>query len=117
MSEMMNMIDLTPLFEALIGLLAAIVTIYLIPWIKTRLTSDQIAKARMVVEIAVYAAEKAYGPCCGKEKLEYAKQILAAHGVKLDTKRMLAMIDATIKKMEQNELYVLEAAETATEEG
>ena len=110
------MIDFTPLFEALIGLLAAIVTIYLIPWIKTRLTSDQIAKARMVVEIAVYAAEKAYGPGRGKEKLEYAEQILAAHGVKLDAQRLVTMIDAEIKKMEQREMYVLESAEAMTEE-
>lgn len=111
------MIDFTPLFEALIALLAAVTSIYLIPWIKTRFDADQIAKARMVAEIAVYAAEKAYGAGHGKEKLEYAEQILAAHGVKLDAQRLVTMIDAEIKKMEQSEMYVLEAAEAMTEEG
>ena len=111
------MIDFTPLFEALIGLLAAIVTIYVIPWIKEKLTAEQLAKARAVVEIAVYAAEKAFGAGNGKEKLEYAQSVLAAHGVKLDTIKLHAMIDAEIKKMEQSEMYVLEAAEAMTEEG
>lgn len=110
------MIDFTPLFEALIGLIAAIVTVYLIPWIKEKLTAEQLAKARAVVEIAVYAAEKAFGAGHGKEKLEYAQSVLAAHGVKLDTIKLHAMIDAEIKKMEQSELHVLEAAEAMTEE-
>lgn len=109
------MIDFTPLFEALIGLLAAVVTVYLIPWLHSKYDAEQLAKARTVVEIAVYAAEKAYGAGRGEEKLAYAEQILASHGVRLDAKKLAAMIDAEIKKMEQSELYVLEAAEAAEE--
>lgn len=111
------MININPIIEALIGLLAAIASVYLIPYLREKYGAEKLKRVRDVVEIAVYAAEKAYGPGRGKEKLEYAEQILAAHGVKLDAQRLVTMIDAEIKKMEQNELYVLEAAETATEEG
>ena len=113
---MIDMINLTPLFEAVIAIAIALVARYAIPWIKEKLTAEQLTKARAVVEIAVYAAEKAFGAGNGKEKLEYAQSVLAAHGVKLDTIKLHAMIDAAIKKMEQSELYILEAAEAMTEE-
>ena len=35
------MIDLTPIFEAILALLAALVTYKLIPWIKARTTAEQ----------------------------------------------------------------------------
>lgn len=110
------MIDLTPLVEAIIGLAAAAITVFLIPWLKERYGTESLAKARNLVQIAVYAAEKLYGAGHGDEKLAYAEKVLAENNIKLDTETIMAMIDAEIKKMEQSELPVIEI-ETETEEG
>lgn len=97
------MIDLTPIIQAAIALLAALVTVYLIPWLKSKTTADQQAQMRMWVEVAVFAAEKLYGAGHGDEKLAYAEEVLEEHNIKLDTQTLKALIDAEIKKMEQGE--------------
>ncbi len=111
------MIDLTPLMQAIIALAAALITMYLIPWIKSRTTVEQQAHIRTAVQVAVYAAEKAYGAGHGDEKLAYAEKVLAGYNVKLDTRQLRALIDAQIKEMEQAEALVLIEGETADEEG
>ena len=95
------MIDFTPLVEALIGLAATAVTVFLIPWLKARYGNEVLEKARGWVEIGVLAAEKAYGAGNGDKKLAYAEQILAEHKIKLDTATIKAMVDAEILKMQQ----------------
>lgn len=95
------MLDLTPIVQAVIALAASAITIFLIPWLKTRFGNETLEKARSWVEIAVYAAEKLYGAGNGDQKLEYAEAFLAQHGIKLDTSELIAMVNAEIKKMEQ----------------
>ena len=101
------MIDLTPLFEALLGIALAIITGFLIPWLNARYGNEKMAKIRDWVHVAVFAAEKAYGAGRGDEKLAFAEQFLAEHKIKLDLTTLKAMVDAEIKAMEQAEAYVL----------
>lgn len=100
------MLDFTPLAEALITLAAMAITIFLIPWLRERYGTETLEKARSWVQIAVYAAEKLYGAGNGAEKLAYAEQVLAQHNIKLDTATLTAMIDAEIKKMEQQSIDI-----------
>lgn len=79
------MIDLTPFFQALIGLLAALVTYKLIPWIKAHTTNQQQQNLYAAARIAVFAAEQVYGAGQGAEKLEYALDALKKAGFKIDT--------------------------------
>ena len=85
-------IDLTPLFQALIGFLAALVTYKLIPWIKARTTAQQQEMLRAAVSVAVYAAEQLYGAGAGKEKLMYVKGQLAKKGYKVDVDEIEAAV-------------------------
>ena len=64
-------IDLTPIFQAIIALLAALVTYKLVPWIKARTTESQQALLSATVRTLVYAAEQLYGAGKGAEKLDY----------------------------------------------
>lgn len=105
------MIDLTPLVEAIIALATTAITLFLIPWLRERFGTEKLEKARGWVQIAVYAAEKVYGAGNGDAKLAYAQEVLAKHKIKLDTKTIMAMIDAEIKKMEQADGVLLEAIE------
>ena len=101
----MNMIDLTPLFEALIVILAAVIAKHAIPWIKSRTTIAQQEYLLAAAKIAVYSAEKFYGAGKGDEKFAYALKVLREdYGIELDLNKIEAVIDATIKEMEQLEL-------------
>ena len=85
-------IDLTPIFQALIALLASIITIKVIPWIKARTTAQQQEMLRAAVSVAVYAAEQLYGAGNGKEKLMYAKGQLAKKGYHVDIDEIEAAV-------------------------
>lgn len=73
-------INLTPIIEALIGLLSALITCRMIPWIKARTTLAQRSQLEAAVKIAVFAAEQIFGAGKGEEKLDYALSWLHDHG-------------------------------------
>ncbi len=79
------MIDLTPIFQAVISLLAALITFKLIPWIKSKTTEKQQETLYAAARIAVYAAEQLYGAGHGDEKLAYALNALEKSGFKIDS--------------------------------
>lgn len=56
----MNMIDITPIVNAVIALLAAGVSVFLIPWIKSKTTDAQRKELLEWVKIGVDAAEQLY---------------------------------------------------------
>ena len=94
------MINFTDLAEAIISLAFTAITLFLIPWLRERYGNENLQKAQRWVEIAVYAAEKAYGAGNGDAKLAYAEKVLEEHHIKLDMETLMAMVDAEIKKME-----------------
>lgn len=89
------MIDLTPIFEAIIALVAALVTYKLIPWLKARTTESQQAILMATVRTLVYAAEQLYGAGKGDEKLQYVKQKLEEKGFDVD----IDAIEAAVKEV------------------
>ena len=88
------MIDLTPIIEALVGLLASLITVWLIPWIKARTTNEQQATIRATVRTLVFAAEQMYGAGNGEEKLAYVVDQLMLKGITVNR----AEIEAAIKE-------------------
>ena len=88
-------IDMTQLFQAVIGFLAALVTYKLIPWIQARTTAQQQELLRAAVSVAVYAAEQLYGAGSGKEKLMYVKGQLVKKGYRVDVDE----IEATVREL------------------
>ena len=99
------MYDFTEIAMLLISLVFAILTYLVAPWIKAKLTSEQLAYVRSAVQVAVYAAEKLYGAGNGAAKFAPAAKMLAEqYNVKLDTKKLAGLIDSEIKKMEMQEL-------------
>ena len=85
-------IDLTPIFQAVLGILAALITHKLIPWIQARTTAQQQEMLRAAVSVAVFAAEQLYGAGAGKEKLMYVKGQLAKKGYKVDVNEIEAAV-------------------------
>lgn len=87
------MIDLTTLANALIALLAAVITAFVIPWLRAKTTVQQRELLQSVVKSLVYAAEQIFGAGRGEDKLQYVVDRLKAQGYTVD----LALIEATVK--------------------
>lgn len=85
-------IDLTPLFQAVIAFIAALVSYKLIPWIQVRTTAQQQDMLRAAVSVAVYAAEQLYDAGAGKDKLMYVKGQLAKKGYHVDLDEIEAAV-------------------------
>ena len=77
-------INLTPIVQAIITLLAALVTYKLVPWIKSKTSAQQQENLNALIKTLVFAAEQIYGANSGKEKLQYVKEHLLKKGYDID---------------------------------
>lgn len=81
-----DLINLTPVLEALLVLISALITRYLVPWIKKKLTMADRENILFAVELAVKAAQQ-YGKnfdWTGEQKKQYVISYLAQNGFQLD---------------------------------
>jgi len=96
------MFDITPIFEAIIALAAAVVTSILIPYIRSRTTAEQQENINGWVQIAVTAAEQIFnGSGRGAEKKEYVIKFLADKGFNLDEATVDVLIESAVKALNE----------------
>ena len=100
----MNNIDYTELIQALIALVSVIITTFLIPLLKKKLSAEKLDELKKWVGIAVNAAEQLYGSKTGQQKKEYVVSFLISKGIEFDVDEVTAMIEAEVYKLtnEQN---------------
>jgi len=89
-------IDLTQIIQAIIALLAALISYKLIPWIKARTTTAQQNNLIATAKIVAYAAEQIYGAGKGDEKLEYALAAMRKAGFDLDKQIVREAIESAV---------------------
>lgn len=110
------MYNITPIIEAVCALLAVVITVFIIPYIKSKTTAQQQEEINAWVKIAVSAAEQIYvGSGRGAEKKEYVLAWLNEHGLTVDESKLDAMIEAAVYELNQNGLFSL--GEPVTMEG
>ncbi len=99
----MKNIDLTPIIEALITLISALITIFIIPkltqCLRERLSAEQMSALREWVKIAVAAAEQLYGSKTGQQKKEYVVSFLLSKGIVFDVDEVTALIESEVYKL------------------
>ena len=94
------MFDITVIVEAVIALIAAVITAVIIPYVKAKTTTQEQQEISAWVKIAVTAAEQIYrGSGRGEEKKDYVLSWLYDHGVYVDEGRIDAMIEATVYEL------------------
>lgn len=95
------MIDLTTILQAAITLIAAVITAFVIPWIKSRTTKTQREQIEAWVEIAVAAAEQLWKghEKAGEEKKTYVLDFLEKKGFTINTDELDAMIEAEVLRL------------------
>ena len=80
--------DITNILEAAIYLIGALVSVFLIPYLKTKLNEAQRKRIKQYIDTAVMAAEKLYpskdGEKLGTKRLAYVSEYLAKKGIYFD---------------------------------
>lgn len=94
------MIDLTPILQGAIGIISALITVFLLPYIKSKISTEKQAEMEEWVSIAVTAAEQIYnGPGRGEEKKAYVISFLEAKGYAVNAGHVLDAVNALIEAM------------------
>ena len=102
------MIDLTPIANAAVTLATALITAFLIPYIKSKTTTEQQTQIKAWVRIAVSAAEQIYnGPGRGIEKKEYVQDFLQSKGYKVDFDTLDTLIESEVSLLWQDKTVPL----------
>ena len=97
--------NITTIIQAVFALIAAVITVIVIPYIKSKTTAQQQAEINAWVKIAVSAAEQIYnGSGRGEEKKAYVLNWLAEHGITLDEARIDALIEAAVYELKHGVL-------------
>ena len=109
--------NVTPIIEAVFLLIAAVITAIVIPYIKSKTTTQQQAEINAWVKIAVTAAEQIYnGSGRGAEKKAYVLNWLKQHGVTVDEAKLDAMIESAVYELKSGVLAVGELLTAGGEE-
>ena len=91
------MIDLTPIINAVIMLIAAVISVFLVPLIKQKVEAAKVNQIYGWVTIAVEAAEQIYRESgMGEKKKEYVMEFLSKKGYTLDLDSIDAMIESAV---------------------
>lgn len=104
--------DFTAIFQAILALLGAIITYWLVPYVKAKATAQQQANVAILVRTAVAAAEQLYGAGMGEDKLDYAQAWLNERGVKYSR----AEIEAAVRDLSNDIISVLGAGDKASKD-
>ena len=91
--------ELTEIIKLAIELIVAIASLWLVPWIKAKLSAEEIADMLRWVEIAVSAAEQLYDATMGYEKKQYVTLFLEERGYKVDGTEIDLAIEAAVLKL------------------
>lgn len=89
-------VDLTPIVVAVIALISAVVSAFVVPWLREKRLYDWVV-------IAVKAAEQVFKESgMGKHKKEYVLAFLKSKGYSVDTESIDMMIESAVHSLTEN---------------
>lgn len=91
---------ITKIVEAVLTIVLALVSAYVIPWIKTKIGQDKMDQLNRFIELAVRAAEQLYTPEEWEQKKKYVLQLAAGEiqqlGLGLTEEQLDAIIEGIV---------------------
>lgn len=97
------MLDITPICNILFALISAVLSAFLIPFIKSRISKSNQEKLAQLVKIAVTAAEQIAQLTTGPDKKAFVIDFLNRHGYTLKTSdlgdELNALIEAAVYEL------------------
>ena len=99
----MNNIDYTEIIQAVLALVSVLITTFLIPLLKKKLSVEKLEELKKWVGIAVTAAEQLYGSKAGQQKKDYVLSFLLDKGIVFDASEVAAMIEAEVYNLSKTD--------------
>ena len=96
--------DITKILEIVLALISAIITTFVIPVIKEKLSETKREKLRFWVDVAVKAAEQLYGSKTGQQKKEYVVSFLLSKGIVFEVDEVTALIESSVYKLSAEQM-------------
>lgn len=98
-SEVFGMINITTVLEALVTLAVAVITVFVIPWIRSKIKAEQFALIQQWADVLVTAAEVLFkGEKMGAEKKRYVigklKEKCEEHGMTFSEKELEIILES-----------------------
>lgn len=93
--------DYTEIIKAVVELLLAIVSAFLIPYIKQRVSAAKLEKLIRYADIAVTAAQQIYTPEEWDVKKQYVRDFLESKGYDVNLTEVDAAIEAAVKRVKK----------------
>lgn len=94
------MVDLTEIIVAVLTLVISLISAFLIPYLKTKVSAEKLDTIKFWVNIAVEAAEMIYvGTGRGQEKKEYVVKFLNSKGFTLNVEEIENLIEAAVLEL------------------
>ncbi len=91
--------DITEIIECIVLLVSALITTFVIPVLKQKLSADKREKLIFWVKTAVSAAEQIYGSKTGQQKKDYVVAFLLSKGIVADIDEVTALIESEVFKL------------------
>lgn len=95
----MNSIDYTELLQAIITLISVVITTFIIPLLKKKLSQEKLEELKKWTTVAVRAAEQLYGSKTGQAKKEFVVAFLLSKGIVFDIDEVTALIESEVYKL------------------
>lgn len=92
-------IDLTPILQAVIALLATLITYRLVPWLKSKLDGQQMENLQTAAKVVVFAAEQMANTGAIGDKLDYVEARLHEMGFDFDDDTIRDAIENAVKEL------------------
>lgn len=100
-------IDITTIVNTVIALIMSVISVFVIPWIKSKTTAQQREDLVAWVKIAVSAAEQIYqGTKRGEEKKQYVLDFLSKNGFSVNEDSVNAAIEAAVKQLNSEGIII-----------
>lgn len=97
------MIDLTTIVSAVFTLITALITTFLIPYLKSKVDAEKFDKIKSWVKVAVQAAEMIYTESgMGTAKKAYVVEYLNSKGYNLDTETLDNLIESAVLELKKS---------------
>lgn len=107
--------DITELLKAVVELMAVLITLFVIPWLKRKVGNEKMADFLRWVEIGVLAAEQLYTDFDCEAKKAYVISLLNEKGFKFTEAEVDAAIEGAVKTV-HNQLYGAPTTKEVSEE-
>lgn len=89
----------------IIALIGAAITYVVVPYVKSKTTSEQYKMIEFWVRVAVQAAEQLFNqPGMGEKKKQYVLNFLSDKGIKMTMEQLDALIEAAVQELNKGKL-------------